>query len=596
MEKYWKLLGLEPTAMPEEIVAAWKNLPNTMGIDFKPSPELLLFTKAQLDPYYCETLKFYPDLNQLLPSGFFDDGKAPEIKTYRTDLFTTPVAKIIHNLNQLKISIQTGYETKKPYLVLLNTGSYSPLHLGHLQMMEEARECLQEQYHVLGGYLSPSHDGYVSTKYQGTAALNSDIRISLCQEVLADSDWLSVDPWEARYNSGPINFTDVIIRLKKYLKRYTGLDIEVGYVFGSDNAGFTWAFIEEGISVCFERPGYELPFQTVSQDTHLDYQRHFFIKTKGNTYSSKAIREGATEFLPEKIKKIYYQYKSNSYPVYSNIYLVRNDSHYCTDFIDNPKKGFLLDKFTQQLSLWIKQCFQNNMQVHFLDVKQQQSYLNSEIFSQSDLINVDLWTKHPRQHTLGISRLFEVSDGQVFSHNLIGRPGMPSLEDQLSKIPPNNYTLVDDDIASGRTVKMITDSLPPSVCVTELVALSQQSFHQELGFDISYQFHDIVDVRDFIFGSKSGGLVVNLPNGKIGRVPYIWPYISLNHRAKIPHNQEYHFTIEILKMNLDFFSQLQPLRVEDMDANFIQFCQYLGFDMKTPMTQWCQFHLDKLIR
>ena len=103
---------------------------------------------------------------------------------------------------------------------MLNTGSYSPIHFGHLQMMELAYETLSKDFTVLGGYFSPSHDSYVSTKYSGTAAYHADARIDLCENLIYGHPYLMIDPWEARYNDVPINFTNVIIHLKRLLSKY----------------------------------------------------------------------------------------------------------------------------------------------------------------------------------------------------------------------------------------------------------------------------------------------------------------------------------------------------------------------------------------
>lgn len=53
------------------------------------------------------------------------------------------------------------------FVVLLSTGAFSPPHHGHAEMLKCAQEGLQENgVHVLGGFLSPSHDAYVQYKAQ----------------------------------------------------------------------------------------------------------------------------------------------------------------------------------------------------------------------------------------------------------------------------------------------------------------------------------------------------------------------------------------------------------------------------------------------
>jgi hypothetical protein len=50
-------------------------------------------------------------------------------------------------------------------IVLLTTGAMNPVHLGHLNAMERARQHMTSLgYHVVGGFMSPTHDDYVRPK------------------------------------------------------------------------------------------------------------------------------------------------------------------------------------------------------------------------------------------------------------------------------------------------------------------------------------------------------------------------------------------------------------------------------------------------
>lgn len=585
----WNKLKINPTNNRSKLIEAWNNL-----APGEHSQELQLFVKANLDPYYHSFLKFYPHIEQLLPAGFFDDKHVVGQFEYHYDFFTTPVHKIVHNIKY--IQALNHYDINKPFVVLLNTGSYSPLHIGHLQMMEVAKETLSPDYYVVGGYFSPSHDSYVSQKYEGTAKYLSDARISLCEEVVCDSDWLMIDPWEARYNDRAINFTDVIIRLKHYLTQHLQQPILIAYVFGSDNAGFSWAFVEQDISVCFERPGYHVPYEVVKNDPLLKNNRHFFIDNQGNHYSSKAIREGKYEFLPEKIKQLYFQYQNEQYPVHIPIYLLRDDRKFATSHYKKEMKTFHfyeeLEHFYRDLKSIIKEAFLPycHMQVVSLSVEQQNEYLNN---ISGNIINLDGCTHHPKQISIGVSRLFALSDGQVYAPKLINRPGTPSLNEQISYAIEKNYKIVDDDIASGRTIQLIRELLPKQIQIEEYIALSQQSFHDFFDYDMSYNFHDIVDFRDFLVGSHDGGLVVELPNGVVARAPYIFPYVSLSHRAKIPHKNQMKMSLKLWKLNAYFFKQL-PICIKDSSLEFQQLAYYLGFKATNTLYEFCEFHIHKL--
>lgn len=567
----------------QEIIIKWSNLPNLS----KTVENKLLF-KAFLDPYYRETLQVYLNLNQLLPAGFFDDTLELGIFNYKEDFFCTPIYKLLHRLNELK-------KSNKPLVVMLNTGSYSPIHLGHVQMMESAYEKLSENYSVLGGYFSPSHDKYVSQKYEGSAAYNSDARIDLCENLIYNHPYLMIDPWEARYNDVPINFTNVIIHLKKLLKKYFSLPVHIAYVYGSDNAGFGWAFLKEDIAVCFERPGYELPYKVMHDDSNMANDRHFFIPHKNNIYSSKSIREGGLHFPSEKIKNLYFQFKNNQYPIYSNSYLLRDDSAYCLQKLPCSKEQISL--FKENLISSFKKAFipYANMNLLLLNIAKQNQFLNSPYFDDKHILNADLWTSHPNQTTLDITRLFYLSDGQVSSDQLIPRIGKKLLLEQLSKLKHTSLTFVDDDIASGKTFKMVSDMLPEGFVFEELIALSQQSFYEEYNYEESYNFHDIVDFRDFLIGSKDSGLTVELPNGNLGKAPYIWPYVSISHRAKIPHVNQREFSLDIWKINKKFYQSFTSLlTLEELDLSFVSFIESIGFSKTMTVVSFCQFHIDMI--
>lgn len=567
----------------QEIVHNWNQLPDLL----KTAENKILF-KALLDPYYHETLQFYPDLNQLLPAGFFDDTLAPGIFDYKEDFFCTPIYKLIRRLKELENSV-------KPLVVMLNTGSYSPIHLGHVQMMESAYEKLSEKYTVLGGYFSPSHDKYVSQKYSGSAAYNSDARIDLCENFIYAHQYLMIDPWEARYNDVSINFTNVIIHLKKLLKKYISLPVHIAYVYGSDNAGFGWSFLKEDIAVCFERPGYELPYKVMHDDPNMVNDRHFFIPHKNNIYSSKSIREGSLHFLSDKIKSLYFQFKNNQYPIYSNSYLLRDDSAYCVQKLPCSKEQISL--FKENLILSFKKAFipYVNMNLLLLDIAKQNQFLNSPYFDDKHILNADLWTSHPQQTKLDITRLFYLSDGQVSSEQLIPRIGKKPLLEQLSALQHTSLTFVDDDIASGKTFKMISNMLPEGFVFEELIALSQQSFYEEYHYESSYNFHDIVDLRDFLIGSKDSGLTVELPNGNLGKAPYVWPYVSISHRAKIPHVNQREFSLDIWKINKIFYQSFtSSLTLEQLDSSFVSFIESIGFSKTMTVVSFCQFHIDMI--
>lgn len=84
--------------------------------------------------------------------------------------------------------------------VLLLTGALNPVHVGHLQSLEYARDALEESgITVLGGFLSPSHDSYVKPKMARGKERWWDAtrRTEACDAAVYNSQWLHVGRWES---------------------------------------------------------------------------------------------------------------------------------------------------------------------------------------------------------------------------------------------------------------------------------------------------------------------------------------------------------------------------------------------------------------
>ena len=94
-----------------------------------------------------------------------------------------------------KLTLAAVDASKTP-LVLIAAGSFSPVTNLHLRMFEMARDDarMHNQFEVVGGYLSLVNDAY---KKAGLAPAVH--RYNMCRLACdKTSDWLMVDPWEAR--------------------------------------------------------------------------------------------------------------------------------------------------------------------------------------------------------------------------------------------------------------------------------------------------------------------------------------------------------------------------------------------------------------
>ena len=535
--------------------------------------------KVLNDYFYQDTYK-YLGKKALAPAGFLCD-KNPTEKTLlqieKENFFFSNlnINKIITNIEKLNLEENIQVKKSKKLYVLLSTGSFNPIHQGHIKMLELAKERLQKnQKIVVGGFLSPSHDSYVFTKDE-RFKITASQRLLFCEKLINKHDLLTTDKWEALDNAYPINFTDVILRLewllnitlKEYLASIfnTEVAIEVVYVFGSDNYTFMDTFISNGLCVCIPRKKEDLQKCEDKRLSLLHFnfnnvENRVLIGEVGQSISSTEIRNNEVA-ISESLEKEWSSVESKSLP-----YLIRDDAKLSIEFLSNKIQNY--ENKIEILKSGIFNVFESYFDnINILNIKEQKdSFKNIEKIA---VINLDTWTQLEGEYKLRVSRIFNINDGQIYSSNLF-------LENktQIEKILESDfldYLLVDDDIATGFTVNAIKKQLLPKNCL-EVISLNPQK-----------EFYDIVDLRDFIFGSKYGGLMcLNPINKKLMRVPYIYPFINLQSRAKIPFNKEVEFSKEIIKLNLDFFMNTELL-LEDMDDYFKNFCEYLDLSLKTPI-------------
>lgn len=294
----WALLGLKSNFKYFQVDQAYKNL---SSFNSKIHPKIRLAWKILRDPYFGSAYKHLRSTKRILEAGFFDD-EADLEHTLKNKIgdrkLITPIDKIIKQLK--KISKDKTLKTN--YAVLLTTGAFSPIHQGHIEMMNIAKRELENKgFKVIGGYLSPAHDGYVSLKDQGKAALSAKCRLNLCRMALKNNNWLMVDSWESMGVDIPITYTDVLKRLEKYLADHikTTKPINIFFVFGSDNASYCRAFIRYGQCVCVERYGYDNKFTKIRKEKYIKgNKRILFIKYEDNLLklSSTAIRQNKLNY------------------------------------------------------------------------------------------------------------------------------------------------------------------------------------------------------------------------------------------------------------------------------------------------------------
>lgn len=578
--------------------------------------DLRIAWKLASDPYYWPTFDRYKNIGTVIDAGFYDDGLKPgELNTYKDPRhITTPLEVIRGNLESLT---REGKLHDKPLVVAITTGGFAPVHEGHLAMMESANYALKNKgYNVLGGFMSPDHDSYVAGKGDDARRLTADFRTRLLSMVLEEgSDWLRVDPWTSRYAPSDINFTDVVDRLRTYINSNldSPIDIKIAYVFGGDNAQFTRAFVgSNDVAVCVARPGEVKVGELIQKSGLSEEDNILFTRSTEIDKSSRQVRSGelpAISKLAEDQNWMKWLKGEPRQPVKGDkkpAYLVRDDLSWGTEEwrekVGHETLNAALEKFRNGLTRAIENAFERSrahgypetVRVVHLPLENQIKIADDLMALKPDgIINNDVITGGSR-NAIGISRLFDMSGAQLRGKKIIPRNGNKTLKDILGRLPKGTYDFIDDDIATGTTARLIEEELPEGIEFGDIIALSEKAF-KELHPDEEYSFWDIVDARDFLLGSKNGGLVVQLFNGEVGRAPYMLPYTSLASRAQIPPDQEKAFTAEILKLNKRFFRDVwTDLHLKDADPQFKSLMNSIGFKDNMRLTDLSSWHEERM--
>ncbi|PNG50391.1 MULTISPECIES: hypothetical protein [unclassified Variovorax] len=550
-----------------------------------PRPDRFV-AKALLDPYYAPLAAAGASHETLRAAGFIDDlldGSVRAHPCWSPAMLTTPLMKVRRAL------AQSPEDARK--LVLLSTGSYSPMHEGHIALMERARTHAQELgYTVVGGYMSPSHDAYVSVKNGGTAALHAEQRIALAEEAVRHSDWLSICPWEARHAPEALNFTDVLDRLAAYLARHVDA-IELGYVFGSDNLGFLAAFAERGLAFCGVRG--EMTTEAL-RETHAllggrEHRLHMMPATRATraeTASSTKVRSGNLSLIPEAARARYralVQPPSQA-PTMTPAYLVRRDLAHATSNwgVDAAAQA----EFEESLMDVLASSLGAAGVVHGIPLAAQIELATAAREPETSMLSLDACVLGDAQ--LRVSRLFDVGGGQVFSSQRVPRPGAAALALQLASLDRSRkWRVLDDDKATGDTEHSVHALLTAEgVQVAGFTYLNEAYLR---GTELAErEVLDIVDARDFLLGARDGGLVIELPTGETARAPYMLPFVNLVFRAKIPAEACNRLSRQLWELNVAWLEAYAPrLTVSDADPASGALLTYLGFASTTTLGDCC---------
>lgn len=215
------------------------------------------------------------------------------------------------------------------------------------------------------------------------------------------------------------------------------------------------------------------------------------------------------------------------------VYLVRDDSFFCT----GKKQTEFVEEFCQ-----ILQNYTDARVISFDSKKQIQSvrrYLN-KYHNGKSIVSLDKWFVGDFNYNL--SRIFEKGKDQSRPLRFFGR-NINEFRDWVRGKKSYEFVIVDDDIASGSTMNHVFDILKQeNVGYPETVSM-------EAVYNKKYngRVYDIVDIRDFIPGSKNGGLFCLSESG-LERIPYFYPEVDLVSRMKLTKHASVLFTRDLKEL------------------------------------------------
>ena len=362
-------------------------------------------------------------------------------------------------------------------------------------------------------------------------------------QAAARTDWLLVDPWEALYRRGAVNYTDVVGRLRAYLRAHVDRRLDVFYVCGGDNARFASAFVDDAGCIVVGRPGWES--ERAEWQRRLGTRPNILWCDSDHSTASRDLRRGP--WVERPTRRI----------------VVRLEDARATPALE-PERLLAFQRDLLQLF------------GEFASVRE--VHLQPPVASTEPTISLDAML--PGESGLAISRLYALGGYQALGH--VSRPGSSPLAEQLRALTPGDYVLRDDDSVTGGTVRAVRSLLPAHVRITRVELAIHQSPEE-----------DVVDSRDFLLGAHEGGLVVRLPDDRIGRVPYLSPYVDPAVRCNVPAPLALGFSRRVWELNERVFRST-GLTVGDLPASCRSGLAWLG--VHRTLEEVARFHATSILR
>ncbi|KAF2661032.1 hypothetical protein K491DRAFT_674330 [Lophiostoma macrostomum CBS 122681] len=534
-----------------------------------------------------------------VPSAFEDF-------TFDARWWTGPTNKIQTRLGQVS-------DDDQELAVIVTTGAFCPIHRGHVQMLETAKKELESRgIAVLGGYICPDHDRYVSTKIK-VGSLSAAERLELCEIAAEASDWIMVDRWAAIYAWSAVGFTTIVSHIEKMVNHYvkTPRPINVVYAFGGDNAAFSFSFVAGGSCVCVLRPGSLEVFQEMhGYESFRNNPMIIFSHDTTAPLDSTSVRKGDLAALLPKVKNRWITMTTgtppkllSSAPSHTKVYHIRNEGLWALQpFLPQSKCSIEMlerayDMFCENLQEVFELAFDAvagqipSFKISRTRLRDQENPFQELHTTHSPILSLDPCL--PGTNNLYISQLSEPLVQAPLA--VVAAPGTASLEKQFAQLEAGEYALFAEHLPlEPKILEYLEGKLPEGRTIASQICHEHLSTPSRGGqsVDTSTRTQRTINARDFLAGSQQGGTLLQLPSSvtRVVRAPNMLPYIRACEVASIA---EMGFSKAVWELNQQFFTSVGgEATVSDTDLGFQALCELQGFPPDMRMTEICQWHLD----
>lgn len=229
-------------------------------------------------------------------------------------------------------------DTKTNVVLLLN-GCFNPIHNNHIRLLELAREHLDSlgTYHIVGGYVSPTHDAGIIRKV-GTPPTTWQHRLEMCRLAVEDTTWIMIDGWQIaqeKNHGAQVSKQHLCDFLRKSYP-----SIEIVSICGGDALPKLKATIKKELVICvINRPIEEFDFNECLESPLIKPFRDNIIVINDNqcvkVMSSTYVRQQISKNLVDTLVDILHPSVLKYHQEHGITYRPENETILWSDFDDD---------------------------------------------------------------------------------------------------------------------------------------------------------------------------------------------------------------------------------------------------------------------